>query len=93
MGRLLKPRGLKGELRLTIFNKVDETPVEEVETVSDAEDSKEEISAEKDTSEEKPVETDSEEVKTDEESVSEASNGKDESVNDTADDNSKKKNS
>jgi len=23
MGRLLKPRGLKGELRLTIFNEVD----------------------------------------------------------------------
>ena len=54
-------------------DKADETPIDEVEMVSDVEENKEEISEEEETHEKKPVEADKEEVKTSEESVSEDS--------------------
>ena len=47
----------------------DEALTEEIETASDAKDSKDEVLAEGAASEEKSVESDSEEVKTDEESI------------------------
>ena len=69
-----------------MLEKSDKAPIEEIETSSDAEDSKDEIPATEEASEGKSVEADSEEVKADEESI-------DESENDTTDDKLKKKNS